>query len=156
MAEHAGGRKLDAVAPMRKDGGQYIAYAALNQSHSSDPGFDLSSYVTFGPSLHYVEDTPLYLWQFNTYWSDRQMDWRFLEYWNVEICHAFQQGELPDNEENAEQYSFLLEKGYIRKTEEGVQVQCGLDRLSANVGSVEQGNAGFVRSVCACCRQALR
>ncbi|WP_158302247.1 hypothetical protein [Paenibacillus mesophilus] len=141
---------------MRKDGGQYIAYAALNRSRNADPGFDLSSYVTFGPSLRYVEDSPLYLWQFNTYWSDRQVDWRFLEYRNVEVCHAFQQGELPDNEGNSEQYSFLLEKGYIRKTEEGYKFKCGLDRLSANAGSVEQGNAGFVRPVCACCRQALR
>ena len=32
------------------------------------PGFDMGSYVTFGPSLRYVEDTPLYLWQFNTSW----------------------------------------------------------------------------------------
>ncbi|MCM3133539.1 RNA polymerase sigma factor [Paenibacillus polysaccharolyticus] len=113
------GENFDAVAPMRKDGGQYIAYAALDRSHYPDPGFDMGSYVTFGPSIRYVEDTPLYLWQFNTYWSDRETDWRFLEYRNVEICHAFQQGELPDNEDNAEQYSFLLEKGYIRKTKEG-------------------------------------
>ncbi|SIR06881.1 RNA polymerase sigma factor, sigma-70 family [Paenibacillus sp. RU4T] len=112
------GDNFDAVAPMRKDGGQYIAYAALNRSRNADPGFDLNRYVTLGPMLRYVEDSPLYLWQFNTYWSDRQ-DWRHLEYRDVEVCHAFRQGELPDNEENRELYSFLLEKGYIRKTEEG-------------------------------------
>ncbi|CDN42756.1 hypothetical protein BN871_BW_00280 [Paenibacillus sp. P22] len=112
------GENFNAVAPMRKDGGQYVAYAALNRSRHADPGFDLNRYVTLGPMLRYVEDSPLYLWQFNTHWSDRK-DWRHLDYRDVEVCHAFRQGELPDNEENRELYSFLLEKGYIRKTEKG-------------------------------------
>ena len=113
---------------MRKDGGQYIAYAALNRSRNADPGFDLSSYVTFGPSLRYVEDTPLYLWQFNTYWSNRQVDWRFLEYRNVEICNAFQQGTARQRREQRAIFVPAGEGTSARRRR--VQVQCGLDRLS--------------------------
>jgi RNA polymerase sigma factor (sigma-70 family) len=114
------GVSFHTVAPMRKDGGQYIAYATLDRSIQPVLSFDPRYNYICGTMTRYQEGSPLYLWQLNTYWSDRQ-DWRYLNFKDVEICKAFWNGDLTDEESNREQYAFLLEKGYIRKSEGGYQ-----------------------------------
>lgn len=112
------GASFEAVAPMRKDGGQYIAFATVERSVPPALSFDPSRYAYCGTMNRYREGSPLYLWQLNTAWSDRR-DWRYLAFEDVEICAAFRSGALSDDEANRERYSFLLEKGYIRKTADG-------------------------------------
>jgi len=112
------GVSFHTVAPMRKDGGQYIAYATLERNIQPDISFNPRHYTICGTMNRYQEGSPLYLWQFNTYWSDRQ-DWRYLTFKDVEVCHAFWNGDLSDDESNREQIVFLLEKGYVRKSEKG-------------------------------------
>lgn len=110
--------KFDSVVPIRKDGGRYIAYASLKKKKPFDLSFDPRHYSLCGTMNRSQDGSPLYLWQLNTYWSDRK-DWRFLTFKDVEVCCAFWKGELPDDEAHREQYAFLLEKGYIRPTENG-------------------------------------
>jgi len=112
------GAGFEAVAPMRKDGGHYIAYAKLIRDARPELSFDPRQYEICGAMNRYREGSPLYLWQINTHWSDRK-DWRFLTFKDVELCHAFRVGYLPDIDSNREAYSFLLEKGYIRHAERG-------------------------------------
>lgn len=109
---------FEAVAPMRKDGGQYISFATLERSVPPALSFDPSAYAYCGTMNRSQEGSPLYLWQLNTAWSDRQ-DWRYLTFGDVEICDAFRKGELVDDEANRERYAFLLEKGYVRKSADG-------------------------------------
>lgn len=113
------GVSFNTVAPMRKDGGQYIAFATLERNVQPDLSFNPRYYIC-GTMNRSREGSPLYLWQLNTCWSDRQ-DWRYLTFKDVEVCHAFWKGDLSDDESNREQYAFLLEKGYIRKSEGGCQ-----------------------------------
>jgi RNA polymerase sigma factor (sigma-70 family) len=114
------GLSFHAVAPMRKDGGQYIAFATVEKTVQPNLSFDPGHYAFCGTMTRYREGSPLYLWQLNTYWSDRK-DWRYLTFEDVEVCYAFWKGDLPDDESHCEQYAFLLEKEYVRKTAEGYQ-----------------------------------
>ncbi|MGM0881418.1 MAG: RNA polymerase sigma factor [Bacillota bacterium] len=106
--------KFDTVAPMRKDGGHYIAYASLEKSIQPRLSFDPHSYYICGTMTRYQEGSALYLWQLNTYWSERK-DWRYLDFKDVEVCNEFWKGGLTDDDTHREEYAFLLEKGYVRK-----------------------------------------
>lgn len=103
-----------AVAPMRKDGGQYVAYASLEKIRQPELSFDPCYYHICGAMNRYQEGSALYLWQMNTYWSDRE-GWKDLNFKDVEVCNQFWNGDLPDDESHREHYAFLFEKGYIRK-----------------------------------------
>ncbi|WP_199615268.1 RNA polymerase sigma factor [Paenibacillus alkalitolerans] len=113
-----GGSYDPTVAPVRKDGGHYIAYATLERSNKPKLSFDPRHYSFCGTMNRACEGSPLYLWQLDTYWSDRP-GWRHLNFKDVGVCYSFWKGKLPDDELHREQYAFLLEKEYIRKTEEG-------------------------------------
>ena len=129
---------FDSVAPRRKDGGHYIAYANLAQSNPPHRSYtDSPVYSTCGPMNRSQSGSPLYLWQMNTYWSSQQ-DWRFLHFQDVQICDLFRRGELADDEQHREEYAFLLEKEYIRRTADGYRFNAiwidsrdTLDRLQA-------------------------
>lgn len=112
------GTRFDAVAPMRKDGGRYTAYATLDNRTVDGLSFDPREYDICGPMQRALNGSPLYLWQMNTYWSDRP-NWRHLHFEDVQTCGAFWNGELSDGEANREQYAFLLSKEYIRTTDSG-------------------------------------
>lgn len=109
---------FEAVAPLRKDGGQYIAYARLEGRGFQNLSFDPHHYDYNGTMNRYKKGSPLFLWQFNTYWSDRK-GWKDLNFRDVEMCSAFWTGELKDEEANRERLAFLLEKAYIRKEADG-------------------------------------
>lgn len=109
---------FEAAAPKRKDGGHYIAYAHMDNKISATLSFDPRHYEICGTMRRYREGSPLYLWQLNTYWSNRP-DWSRLHVQDAEACYAYWNGDLAEESANQEQYAFLLEKGYIRKTERG-------------------------------------
>lgn len=111
---------FEQAAPLRKDGGQYIAYADLVTSAPLELSYNPSEYAYCGTMNRSQDGSPLYLWQLNTYWSDRD-DWRYLHYADVEQCHAFWSGALADEEQHRERYAFLIRKGYIRQAAEGWQ-----------------------------------
>ncbi|MBJ6364018.1 RNA polymerase sigma factor [Paenibacillus sp. GCM10012307] len=108
------GLSFEAVAPIRKDGSRYIAYALLETLNPPVVSYDPQHYYICGTMHRYQEGSPLYLWQLNTFWSQRQ-DWRFLDFQDVEICSRFWTNVLSDDEQHREDYAFLLEKGYIVK-----------------------------------------
>ncbi|MDF2723782.1 MAG: hypothetical protein K0Q59_3457 [Paenibacillus sp.] len=117
------GTDFAAIAPKRKDGGQYIAFATLARSMKPEVSFDPRYYFINGEMTRSGgEGSPLYLWQLNTYWSDRP-HWQFLTYRDIELCYAFWKGELSNDETSREKLAYLLEKGYIRKEANGYSFQ---------------------------------
>ncbi|GAA3409440.1 RNA polymerase sigma factor [Paenibacillus hodogayensis] len=115
------GRNANAVTidrekalPFRKDGGRYIATAHLNSGTLSTPHQEPDYYVFNGAMTRDTADG-LYLWQFNTFWSDRvSQGWANLTSRDVQKCHAYWSGSM-DEETQKEDYAFLLERGYLRK-----------------------------------------
>ncbi|MFE5322060.1 hypothetical protein ACFQ88_25635 [Paenibacillus sp. NPDC056579] len=111
------GADYGSVVPLRKDGGRYIAYAELKSETHTDPGYDISPYQINGPMTRSGGGS-LYLWQLNTYWSDRD-GWQRLRFKDAQACYAFWNGELGDEQACMEEYAFLLAKQYIVKTDTG-------------------------------------
>lgn len=105
--------------PPRPDGGRYIAFAALKQPPNVSPLYDASYYSYCGPMIR-SDGRSLYLWQVNTYWSDRA-GWEDLNMEDIRLCHAYRRGALADEERHGEEYAFLLRKGYLLRTEAGYQ-----------------------------------
>lgn len=114
------GPDREAVVPIRKDGGQYIAFSQLKGEPIADLGFDPKRYYHNGAMTRRSGDSSLYLWQMDTFWSDRNAEgWRNLTYKDAQLCHVFQQGTLPDDGAHKEDYAYLLAKQYIVKTPQG-------------------------------------
>lgn len=117
----------DKVVPLRKDGGRYIASASLLNEYKRDSGGFIDQNGKTENSLKYYnicgpmtrsQGGSLYLWQLNTYWSDRE-GWEQLLFRDAELCHLFWKDELVDDEAHREEYAFLLSKKYLLKTEKG-------------------------------------
>jgi hypothetical protein len=89
-------------------------YQPRNHDAASNggPGY----YSTCGPMIR--SNGNLYLYQLNTFWSERG-DWRSLTMRDIELCHAFQTGRLPEDDAHKEDYAFLLAKNYVVKTDGG-------------------------------------
>ncbi|MCM3747520.1 hypothetical protein M3223_09145 [Paenibacillus pasadenensis] len=67
--------------PKRKDGGHYIAFASVEQDRRPELSYNPQHYSICGTMVRYRAGSPLYLWQLNTYWSERK-DWRDLNFDN--------------------------------------------------------------------------
>ncbi len=109
---------LESMVPKRKDGGHYIAYASLEHSSPRQLSFQPEQYGVGGSMERSKSGSPLYLWRVETFWGEWR-GWKSLTFTDVEECDAFRSGKLPDNDSNRERYAFLLEKGYLRKTDAG-------------------------------------
>lgn len=118
-AQTSGFPDFQEAVPIRKDGGRYIAFAHLYQDRAEpeELGFGSEYYGVNGPMVR-CDGNGLYLWQIGTYWSG-QRDWRNLHIRDAAVCDMFWKGELSDDEAHAEQYAFLLEKGYVVRTQDG-------------------------------------
>ena len=106
------------VVPLRKDGGQYIAYAELKRDPFPDLGFDPQPYWRNGP-MDRIDRGNFSIWRFDTFWSDRDGGWRNFTPGEVELCCRFGKGELPENDAHVEDYALLLSKQYLLKTAKG-------------------------------------
>ncbi|MBE6889764.1 MAG: RNA polymerase sigma factor [Ruminococcaceae bacterium] len=102
----------------RPDGGDYIAFATLDVK----PDWEYDSaeerkYLSCGPMWrNEIADKKWWKsWQFNSYWSDRKLDWHDCNNRDFDKLYFFLRGELPDNAANIESYQQLLDKGYLLK-----------------------------------------
>jgi hypothetical protein len=112
------------VVPHRKDGGKYIAFAVLPPpaDHLQGPPGVEGQYKMSGP-MNRGNGGSLSLWRIDTFWSERQgQGWRQLHFKDAQLCHAFMKGELPDDEDHREDYTFLLTNGYLLKTATGYKL----------------------------------
>ena len=106
--------------PERKDGGRYIAFCQVDDSllERRIP-YKPQDYIVSGPMSRGRIGSPLYMWMVNTRWSEWR-EWNRVDYREVELCHAYMSGHLPDVEVNRESYAYLLERGYlVRVANEG-------------------------------------
>lgn len=103
-----------AMIPIRKDGGKYIATASVKNTGTMQVSFDQQLYLNCGPMIR-SQGGSLYVWQINTYWSDRIIGWQDLNFKDAQLCNQFISGEMPENEQHYEDYAFLLSKDYIVK-----------------------------------------
>jgi len=103
----------------RPDGGDYIAFATL----AVVPDWEIDSedewkhIPSCGPMWrNECNDTKWWKsWQFNSYWSDRKLDWHDCNNRDFDKLYFFSRGELPDTASNIESYQQLLDKGYLLK-----------------------------------------
>jgi hypothetical protein len=110
---------FDEVTTLRKDGGNYIARAAIQKEVKKSDDFD---YEFCGEMDRDNEDLSIKGWQLNTTWSNRDMDWRDnLTSDYIGLFH-FINGELLENSVNIDVYRRVIDKGYLIKTENGYRV----------------------------------
>lgn len=111
---------LSGIVPIRKDGGKYIAFAQLDKQPFLDLEFNTTKYRHNGPMTRNGGGS-LSLWQFNTFWSDRE-GWRSLTFKDAQLCNAFLNGEFADHDAHVEELAFLLSKQYVLKTDNGYKL----------------------------------
>ncbi|WP_282935837.1 RNA polymerase sigma factor [Paenibacillus sp. RC67] len=111
---------VQSIVPIRKDGGRYIAYAELKKESFDNLGYDPNKY-SYNGAMTRNGGGSLSIWQFNTFWSDRP-GWKSLTFKDAQLCNAFLNGELPEDEAHAEDYALLLSKQYLLKTDEGYKL----------------------------------
>jgi len=110
---------FEEVSTLRKDGGNYLAFAYIQKEIKKSDTFDYSNCTEM---IRENEEHSIYGWQFNTAWSNRVDDWRdnlFSDY--IELYH-FIYGELIEKDVNIDVYRRLIDKGYLIRTENGYKV----------------------------------
>ncbi len=122
----------------RPDGGDYIAFATLDTrnelSQERSAGDDMWKYYgSCGPMWReeYTDTKWWKSWQFNSYWSDRQLDWHDCNNRDFDKLYFFTRGELPDTVANIESYQRLLDKGYLLRYDKGYRlniITCGSEK----------------------------
>lgn len=110
---------FDEVTTIRKDGGNYIAFASIYKESKKISSFN---YNSCGDMYRGKEEQSILGWQFNTVWSNRGFDWRDnLTSDYIGIYH-FINGELLENNVNIDVYRRLVDKGYLIKNQNGYKV----------------------------------
>ena len=123
----------------RPDGGDYIAFATLDtrnelSQEEKSAGDDMWKYYgACGPMWRdEITDSKWWKsWQFNSYWSDRKIDWHDCDNRDFDKLYFFTRGELPDTVANIESYQRLLDKGYLLKKDGGYKlniITCGSEK----------------------------
>lgn len=103
----------------RKDGGNYIAFAAI---HNVDKlPFEGKYYGVCGDMTRIDKKFNCHAWQFNTYWC-RRKGWQSFTAYEAELCYKYKNGLLPYSEDNVDEYKFLIDKGYLLKEESGYKL----------------------------------
>jgi hypothetical protein len=110
---------FDEVTTLRKDGGNYIARAAIQKELKKSDDFD---YEFCGDMNRNSEDLSILGWQINTTWTSRELDWRDNLTSDYAGLFHFINGELLENSVNIDVYRRLIDKGYLIKTEDGYSV----------------------------------
>lgn len=123
----------------RPDGGDYIAFATLDVQDELSTEERAASddmwkyYGSCGPMWRNdITDNKWWKsWQFNSYWSDRKLDWHDCREFDFDKLYFFTRGELPDTVANIESYQRLLDKGYLLKGDNGYKlniITCGSEK----------------------------
>lgn len=114
----------------RKDGGDFVAYAALGAPTSKEKGSDENIYWACGSMWRNPENEPFSWnnsnhlwksWRLDVYWGSRE-GWRENLTEDYEKLYYFMKGELAENEANVYAYKRLLDRGYLVKTDSGYKV----------------------------------
>jgi len=97
----------------RKDGGDYMAFAALNTGYAVS--FDRTKYGACGDMTRNIEpDSRWCAWQLNTVFDERPGGWRDNRAEDYQLLYRLMTGKLPKDEEHVEGYRRLYDKGYLR------------------------------------------
>ena len=96
---------------------KYIGYAAVD-AEDLEVSFESKFYNWGGPMIRDREGGSLCLWMANSHWSEWR-DWAKVDCRDVELCHAFLTGALPDDEARREDDAYLLERGYLIRKKTG-------------------------------------
>ncbi|MBD5145985.1 MAG: RNA polymerase sigma factor [Ruminococcus sp.] len=116
----------------RKDGGDFVAHAALDvpTPKSENPKEsiywacgDMWRCPDMGPDQWFSWDEPSAWksWRLDVYWGSRE-GWRENRNDDYEKLYYFMKGELAENEANVYAYKRLLDRGYLVKTDSGYKV----------------------------------
>lgn len=109
----------DEVTTLRKDGGNYIAIASIDNEIKKSDDFD---YKFCGDMYRGSEELALYGWQVNTTWSNREFDWRDNLTNDYVWLYHFIKGELVENNVNIDIFRRLIDKGYLIKDNNGYKI----------------------------------
>lgn len=107
------------ITTLRKDGGNYIAYAQVHKEIKKSDNFN---YKYCGDMYRGNPELSVSGWQVNTTWSNRVFDWRDNLTSDFIGLYHYINGELIENDVNIDVYRRLMDKGYLIKTENGYKV----------------------------------
>lgn len=107
------------VTTLRKDGGNYIAFASIHKEIKKSDEFN---YNSCGDMYRTNDELPILGWQFNTGWINRVFDWRDNIMSDYVGLYHFINGKLIENNVNIDVYRRLIDKGYLIKTKNGYKV----------------------------------
>lgn len=102
---------FEEAATVRKDGGQNIPYASIENEAVPKPKYFESMKNWYGPMWNGTEN--LILWQINSQWSDRNQDMDSYQMHiqrDLKLLDRFTKGDLLSTDE----YAYMVEKGYIK------------------------------------------
>ncbi len=109
----------DEVTTLRKDGGNYIAFAQIQKEIKKCDKFN---YGYCGDMYRENEELKILSWQLNTTWSSRDIDWRDNLTSDYVGLYHFINGDLIENAVNIDMYRRLIDKGYLIKTKDGYKI----------------------------------
>lgn len=107
------------ITTLRKDGGNYIAYAWVHKEIKKSDNFN---YLYCGDMYRGNPELSISGWQVNTTWSNRVSSWRDNLTSDFIGLYYYINGELIENDVNIDVYRRLMDKGYLIKTENGYKV----------------------------------
>lgn len=97
----------------RKDGGDYIAFAHVEDNIKVS--FDESKYGACGNMTRgSMKNYPIFAWQLNTYYDNREGNWRECLSTDFDYLYEFVIGTLKKEESQIEKFRRLYDKGYLR------------------------------------------
>ncbi|MDE5578265.1 MAG: sigma-70 family RNA polymerase sigma factor [Oscillospiraceae bacterium] len=121
----------------RKDGGDFVAHAALDVPTPKSENPKESIYWACGsmwrnPEMpdkpfSWDQDYPWKSWRLDVYWGSRE-GWRENRSEDYDKLYYFMKGELAENEANVYAYKRLLDRGYLVKTDSGYKVNIILSK----------------------------
>lgn len=110
---------FDEVTTLRKDGGNYFAFAYTHKEIKESDDFNYDACVDM---LRQQEELSIKGWQLNTTWSNREINWRDNITSDYIGLYHFINGELIENNTNIDAYRRLIDKVYLLKIENGYRV----------------------------------
>ena len=98
----------------RIDGGENIVYTSIEKEHFSD--HNEAIYKTFGEetiAINIREILPLQIWQYNTYYDSRKIDWSRALREDLVNLFRFVKGKISYDPANVNVFDVMFKKGYL-------------------------------------------